>query len=61
MKNLNEEIVKHIPVPDITKHEQQKITNMFDSKLSVCDRIEKNRYSFTGSRGSQAEYSETGF
>ena len=24
MKNLNEEIVKHIPVPNITKHEQQK-------------------------------------
>mgnify|MGYP004460124811 CR=1 FL=1 len=41
MKNLNEEIVKHIPVPNITKHEQQKITNMLDSKLSVCDSIEK--------------------
>lgn len=41
MKNLNEEIVKHIPVPNITKHEQQKIKNMLDSKLSVCDSIEK--------------------
>ena len=41
MKNLNEEIVKHIPVPNITKHEQHKITNMLDSKLSVCDSIEK--------------------
>ena len=41
MKNLNEEIVKHIPVPNITKYEQQKITNMLDSKLSVCDSIEK--------------------
>lgn len=43
MKNLNEEIVKHIPVPNITKHEQQKITNMLDSKLSVCDSIEKTK------------------
>ena len=24
MKNLNEEIVKHIPAPNITKHEQKK-------------------------------------
>lgn len=41
MKNLNEEIVKQIPVPNITKEMQKKITNEIGEKLSVCHNIEK--------------------
>jgi len=41
MKNLNEEIVKHIPVPDITRELQYNITEALEGKLSVCDKIEE--------------------
>lgn len=41
MKNLNEEIVKHIPVPYITRHQQSVISQKIDAALSVCDSIEK--------------------
>lgn len=41
MKNLNEEIVKHIPVPKITKQQQIEINNRLEATLSVCDSIEK--------------------
>lgn len=41
MKNLNEDIVKHIPVPKITKDMQHSITKSLDEKLSVCDSIER--------------------
>ena len=41
MKNLNEEIVKHIPVPYITRQQQAVISQKVDAALSVCDSIEK--------------------
>ena len=41
MKNLNEEIVKHIPVPYITRQQQSTISQKIDAALSVCDSIEK--------------------
>lgn len=41
MKNLNEEIVKHIPVPKITRQQQIEINSTLDATLSVCDSIEK--------------------
>ncbi len=41
MKNLNEEIVKHIPVPYITRQQQTIISQKIDAALSVCDSIEK--------------------
>ena len=41
MKNLNEEIVKHIPVPKITRQQQIDINNTLEATLSVCDSIEK--------------------
>lgn len=41
MKNLNEEIVKHIPVPYITKEMQQQISTEIDMKMSVCNSIEQ--------------------
>ena len=41
MKNLNEEIVKHIPVPKITRQQQININNTLEATLSVCDSIEK--------------------
>ena len=41
MKNLNEEIVKHIPVPHITWQQQKAISQKIDAALSVCDSIEK--------------------
>jgi restriction endonuclease S subunit len=41
MKNLNEEIVKHIPVPKITRQQQTEINSILDATLSVCDSIEK--------------------
>lgn len=41
MKNLNEKIVKHIPVPNITRKQQDDIMIEVDRKLTVCDKIEK--------------------
>ena len=41
MKNLNEEIAKHIPVPHITRQQQKAISQRIDAALSVCDSIEK--------------------
>lgn len=41
MKNLNEKIVKHIPVPKITRTQQADIMSEVDRKLSVCDKIEQ--------------------
>jgi len=41
MKNLNEEIVKHIPVPKITRQQQIDINSTLEATLSVCDSIEK--------------------
>ncbi|MCD8189609.1 MAG: restriction endonuclease subunit S [Clostridiales bacterium] len=41
MKNLNEDIVRHIPVPNINRAKQAKITQYLDEKQSVCDSIEK--------------------
>ena len=41
MKNLNEEIVMHIPVPYITRQQQSVISQKIDAALSVCDSIEK--------------------
>ena len=41
MQNLNEDIVKHIPVPQITREMQQSIMKSLEEKVSVCDNIEK--------------------
>ena len=41
MKNLNEDIVKNIPVPYITRQQQKLIAQKIDAALSVCDSIEK--------------------
>lgn len=41
MNNLNEDIVKHIPVPNITAEEQKKIKVTLDAKVSVCENIEQ--------------------
>lgn len=41
MKNLNKKIVKHIPVPKITRTQQADIMSEVDRKLSVCDKIEQ--------------------
>lgn len=41
MKNLNESIVKHIPVPYITIAMQKEIMMNIDKKISTCDNIEK--------------------
>lgn len=41
MKNLNEEIVRHIPVPRITRQTQADITNNLENSLSVCDNIKE--------------------
>ena len=41
MKNLNEDIVKHIPVPRIDRAEQASIMQRTDSTLSVCDNTEQ--------------------
>lgn len=40
MKNLNEEIVRHIPVPRVTRQQQAAISRKIDTSLSVCDNIE---------------------
>lgn len=39
MNNLNEDIVKHIPVPNITYNEQKVIKEGLDAQISVCDKI----------------------
>lgn len=41
MKNLNEKIVSHIPVPLITKNKQSEIKNKMELENSICDQIEK--------------------
>ena len=41
MKNLNEDIVQHIHVPYMTKEMQNQTTADIDSKMSICDSIEK--------------------
>ena len=41
MKNLNESIVKHIPVPVITREKQKQIMGKIGVTMSVCDSIEK--------------------
>lgn len=63
MKNLNEDIVKHISVPRITRREEQKlISQKTDEQISVCDSIEKNRrYRTCTGRGNATEYIETSF
>ncbi len=40
MKNLNEEIVKHISVPIVTKERQAEISAQLDSALSMCESID---------------------
>lgn len=44
MKNLNEDIVSHIPVPYIDKSKQNKIMQRLEEQLSVCDDIETTIY-----------------
>lgn len=41
MKNLNEEIVKHIPIPYITVEMQKNMNDMIKAKTSICDSIER--------------------
>lgn len=41
MKNLNEDIVRYIPVPFVTAEMQSYITMKMDCKMSVCDSIEQ--------------------
>lgn len=41
MKNLNEKIVKHIPVPMITREEQVELISFLEDRLSICENIEK--------------------
>ena len=41
MKNLNEEIVQHIPVPYMTVDMQKKANASIEAKMSVCDSIEQ--------------------
>lgn len=41
MKNLNEDIVSHIPVPFIDKAKQQQIMQRLEEQLSECDNIER--------------------
>ena len=41
MKNLNEDIVRYIPVPFVTAEMQRDITMKMDCKMSVCDSIEQ--------------------
>lgn len=40
MKNLNEDIVSHIPVPYIDKSKQNQIMQRLEERLSVCKSIE---------------------
>lgn len=41
MKNLNESIVKHIPVPKVTRQMQEKIVSKLEENSSICDSIEQ--------------------
>lgn len=41
MKNLNEEIVRRIPVPYMTNKMQQKVHSRIEASLSNCENIEK--------------------
>ncbi len=41
MKNLNEDIVKNIPVPFMTKLMQQKVYEKIESQLTMCDNINR--------------------
>lgn len=41
MKNLNESIVKHIPVPKVTRQMQEEIVTKLEEKASICESIEK--------------------
>lgn len=41
MKNLNENIVKHIPVPKIKREMQKDIFSNLEAQTSVCDSIEQ--------------------
>ena len=41
MKNLNEETVKQVPVPYMTKKMQQKVHSKIAASLSNCENIEK--------------------
>ena len=41
MKNLNEHIVKHIPVPKVTKQTQKVIVSRLAEETSICDSIEQ--------------------
>ena len=41
MKNLNESIVKHIPVPKVTRQMQEEIVSKSEEKTSICDSIEQ--------------------
>lgn len=41
MKNLNEEIVKHIPVPYVTREMQDEFSRCIDAQLSLCGNIEQ--------------------
>ena len=41
MKNLNEAIAKHIPVPYITTEMQKRVVSSIYAKMSVCDSIER--------------------
>ena len=41
MKNLNENIVKHIPVPKITREMQKDIVSNLEAQSSACDSIEQ--------------------
>lgn len=41
MKNLNEHIVKHIPVPKVTKQMQKIIVSRLAEETSICDSIEQ--------------------
>ena len=41
MKNLNEKIVCHIPVPKVTKKTQTGIIQKLEEKLSLCNNIEQ--------------------
>jgi type I restriction enzyme S subunit len=41
MKNLNEKIVKNIPIPNFQLLEQDILINKIESRLSVCDKIEQ--------------------
>lgn len=39
MNNLNEHIVKHIPVPKVTKQMQKAIVSRLEEETSICDSI----------------------